>query len=80
MNGLSTKMGHTHMSLIAACLLIWYQAQTGIDRGWRSVKSWFAFDVQKWLIESFHDIFSAIAAPSLRSSKRMFAIAGLLQE
>lgn len=69
-----------YMSLIAACLLIWYKAQTGIDRGWRSVKSWFAFDVQKWLIESFYDIFSAIAVPSLRHSKRMFAIPELLQE
>ena len=30
-----------YMSLIAAVLLIWFQRQTGIDRGWRSVKFWF---------------------------------------
>ena len=37
-----------YMSLIAALLLIWYQRQTGIDRGWRSVKFWFSEDVRQW--------------------------------
>ena len=37
-----------HMSLIAALLLIWYQRRTGIDRGWRSVKFWFADDLTAW--------------------------------
>lgn len=37
-----------YMSLIAALLLIWYQRQTGIARGWRSVKFWFADDVRQW--------------------------------
>lgn len=38
-----------YMSLIAALLLIWYKRQTGIDRGWRSVKSWFAHDLRTWV-------------------------------
>jgi len=37
-----------YMSLIAALLLIWYKRQTGIDRGWRSVKFWLADDVRLW--------------------------------
>lgn len=36
------------MTLIAALLLLWYQRETGIDRGWRSVKFWFAEDVRAW--------------------------------
>ena len=48
-----------YMSLIAATLLIWYKAQTGIDRGWRSVKSWLAFDSQKWLVQALRDTFTA---------------------
>jgi hypothetical protein len=36
------------MTLIMALLLIWYRDQTQIDRGWRSVKSWFAFDTRQW--------------------------------
>jgi hypothetical protein len=38
-----------YMSLIAALLLIWYKRQTGIDRGWKSVKSWFAHDLRTWV-------------------------------
>lgn len=36
------------MALITALLLIWYQRVTQIDRGWRSVKFWFAEDVREW--------------------------------
>lgn len=36
------------MTLIAALLLIWYQRETGINRGWRSVKFWFAEDARDW--------------------------------
>jgi hypothetical protein len=36
------------MALIAAVLLIWYRERTGIDRGWRSVKFWFAEDAREW--------------------------------
>lgn len=36
------------MALIAAVLLIWYKAASGINRGWRSVKFWFAEDVRAW--------------------------------
>jgi hypothetical protein len=46
-----------YMSLIAALLLIWYQQQTGIDRGWRSVKFWLADDVRRWtqeLLQTVH--------------------------
>jgi len=38
-----------YMSLILTWLLLWYQRQTKIDRGWRSVKSWLAHDVQTWV-------------------------------
>ena len=37
-----------YMSLIAALLLIWFQRQTGIDRGWRSVKFWLAEQTRQW--------------------------------
>jgi hypothetical protein len=40
-----------YMSLIAALLLIWYKQQTGIDRGWRSVKFWLAENVRQWTQE-----------------------------
>ena len=40
-----------YMSLIAALLLMWYKEQTGIDRGWRSVKFWLAEDVRGWTQE-----------------------------
>ena len=50
-----------YMSLIAALLLLWYQRQTKIDRGWRSVKSWFAFDLQRWLSDAFGEAFAALA-------------------
>ena len=59
-----------YMSLIASLLLLWYQRQTGIDRGWRSVKSWFAFDVRKWLEdafrEAFHDLKTREVLPQYR--------------
>jgi hypothetical protein len=37
------------MALIAALLLIWYQRQTGNDRGWRVVKFWLSENVREWL-------------------------------
>jgi hypothetical protein len=46
-----------YMSLIAALLLIWYKRETGIDRGWRSVKFWFADDVCHWTDQALrHDL------------------------
>jgi hypothetical protein len=36
------------MALITAVLLFWYKRQTQIDRGWRSVKFWFAEAVRAW--------------------------------
>lgn len=36
------------MALMVAVLLFWYKRQTQIDRGWRSVKFWFAEDVRTW--------------------------------
>jgi transposase len=49
-----------YMSLIAAILLIWFQRQTGIDRGWRSVKFWLAVAVRSWteqaLLEALHPL------------------------
>ena len=46
-----------YMSLIAALLLIWYKRQTGIDRGWRSVKFWFAEDVRLWTEQALRQEF-----------------------
>jgi DDE family transposase len=43
------------MALIAAVLLLWYKAQTGIDRGWRSVKFWLAEDVRAWTAARLRD-------------------------
>ncbi len=43
------------MSLIAALLLIWYKRETGIENGWRSVKFWFAVDVQKWTEQALQE-------------------------
>lgn len=37
-----------YMSLIAALILIWFQRQTQIDRGWRSVKFWLAEEARRW--------------------------------
>lgn len=37
-----------YMCLIAALLMIWFQRQTGIDRGWRSVKFWLAEEARRW--------------------------------
>jgi hypothetical protein len=39
------------MALITAVLLIWYQRLSGIDRGWRSVKFWFAEAARAWTQE-----------------------------
>lgn len=36
------------MALIVAVLLIWFQRRTGIDRGWRVVKFWFAHEAAEW--------------------------------
>lgn len=44
-NGMRVMIG---MAVIAALLLLWYKAQSGIDRGWRSVKFWLAEDVREW--------------------------------
>jgi len=46
-----------YMSLIAALLLIWYQRKTKIDRGWRSVKFWFAHDVSEWTQKALQTVF-----------------------
>ena len=54
-NGIEVML---YMSMIAALLLIWYQRQTQIDRGWRSVKSWLAFDVQAWLQQELTLLFA----------------------
>ncbi len=48
-NGIAVMI---HMSLIAALLLLWYRRQTGIDRGWRSVKFWLAEDARRWTEEA----------------------------
>ncbi len=53
-NGIAVMI---YMSLIAALLLIWYKRQTGIDRGWRSVKFWFAEDVRLWTEEALRQAF-----------------------
>jgi hypothetical protein len=45
-NGIEVMM---YMTLILTWLLMWYQRQTKIDRGWRSVASWLAHDVQSWV-------------------------------
>ena len=44
-NGIQIMM---YMSLIAALLLIWYRHRTGIDRGWKAVKFWFAEQLREW--------------------------------
>ena len=54
-----------YMSLIASLLLLWYQRQTKIDRGWRSVKSWFAFDLRQWLTDAFRETFALLAEKHL---------------
>lgn len=45
-NGIEVMM---YMTLILTWLLMWYQRKTGIDRGWRSVQSWLAHDVESWV-------------------------------
>ena len=59
-NGIEVML---HMSLIAALLLIWYQRQTGIDRGWRSVKFWFAHDVDVWTRQAMAAAFPGTGPP-----------------
>lgn len=46
-----------YMSLIAALLLIWYKRLTGIDRGWRSVRAWFAHDLRGWVEDALRIAF-----------------------
>jgi hypothetical protein len=43
------------MALLAALLLIWYRGRSGIDRGWRSVKFWFAEDAREWSAHLLRD-------------------------
>jgi len=56
-NGIQVML---YMSLIVSLILLWYQRQTRIDRGWRSVKSWLAFDLQHWLVRAFEESFAAL--------------------
>ncbi|HEX8672445.1 MAG TPA: IS4 family transposase [Longimicrobium sp.] len=49
-----------YMSLIAALLLIWYKRRSGIDRGWKSVRSWFAHDLRGWVEQALR---AALAPP-----------------
>lgn len=55
-----------YMSLIAALLLIWYKRRTGIDRGWRSVQSWFSHDLRLWVER---EIRAALAPPGTRAGR-----------
>lgn len=52
-----------YMSLIAALLLLWYKRQTGLDRGWRSVKFWFAEDVRQWTEQALRQELRASSGP-----------------
>lgn len=52
-----------YMSLIAALLLIWYQRQTGIDRGWKSVRVWFAHDLEGWVKVALRGAFARTPRP-----------------
>jgi transposase len=54
-----------YMALIAALLLIWYKRHTGIDRGWRSVRSWFAHDLRRWVEDALRIAFG-VPEPSLQ--------------
>jgi hypothetical protein len=56
-NGIRVMM---YMSLIVSLLLLWYKQESKIDRGWRSVKSWFAFDLEQWLRDAFDETFAAL--------------------
>jgi hypothetical protein len=46
-----------YMCLIASLLLIWYKRHTGIDRGWRSVRAWFAHDLRSWVEDALRFAF-----------------------
>lgn len=48
-NGIAVMI---EMSMIASLLMIWYRKQTGINRGWRSVKFWLAQSVREWTLDS----------------------------
>jgi Transposase DDE domain len=51
------------MALITAWLLLWYRHRSGIDRGWRSVKSWFAEDARVWTRQVLAQHFRAPPVP-----------------
>ena len=59
-NGITVMI---YMSLIAALLLTWYKRETRIDRGWRSVKYWFAEDAREWTRQILADILAKQNAP-----------------
>lgn len=59
-NGIAVLL---YMTLILAWLLLWYQRQTGIDRGWRSVKFWLAHDMQEWVQAALRQVTIQIAKP-----------------
>jgi hypothetical protein len=52
-----------YMSLILAWLLLWYRHQSGIDRGWRSVKSWLAHDMASWVEAALRQVTVVIVKP-----------------
>jgi hypothetical protein len=62
-NGITVMI---YMSLIAALLLTWYKRETRIDRGWRSVKYWFAEDARQWTRQLLQDILAKQKAPPLK--------------
>lgn len=53
-----------YMNLIAALLLIWYQRHTRIDRGWRSVRAWFAHDLRHWVEDALRKAFAPTPRPA----------------
>lgn len=52
-NGIAVMI---YMSMIASLLMIWYREQTGINRGWRSVKFWLAESVREWTAYSLRSM------------------------
>jgi hypothetical protein len=52
-NGIAVMI---YMSLILAVMMIWYKEQTGIDRGWRSVKFWLEVDVREWTQQALRGV------------------------
>jgi hypothetical protein len=60
-NGIAVMI---RMALIAAVLLIWYRERSGINRGWRSVKFWFAEDARDWTAHLLRrDVQRCLASP-----------------